>query len=75
MRLVDVFTSDLERKAVTTWRILVGGRLIDEKPRHLMIRDGVFQHRAHHRGQLTVYLRLNEAMVPAMYGPTADERF
>jgi len=29
---------------------------------------------AHHRGQLTVYLRLNEAMVPAIYGPSADEK-
>lgn len=32
-------------------------------------------HMAHHRGQLTVYLRLNEAKVPAIYGPSADERF
>jgi uncharacterized damage-inducible protein DinB len=40
----------------------------------MMIRDAVFSHMAHHRGQLTVYLRLNEAMVPAVYGPSADER-
>ena len=59
----------------TSWRILVAGNVIDEKPRHLMIRDGVLQHLAHHRGQLTVYLRLNEAPVPAIYGPSADERF
>jgi uncharacterized damage-inducible protein DinB len=38
-----------------------------------MIRDAVFSHLAHHRGQLTVYLRLNEASVPAIYGPSADE--
>jgi len=33
----------------------------------------VFSHLAHHRGQLTVYMRLNEASVPALYGPSADE--
>jgi uncharacterized damage-inducible protein DinB len=33
----------------------------------------VLNHLAHHRGQLTVYLRLNETPVPAVYGPTADE--
>ena len=38
-----------------------------------MIMDSVFSHLAHHRGQLTVYLRLNEASVPALYGPSADE--
>jgi len=62
-----------EEHLETPWRILVGGQVIDEQPRHRMIRDGVFQHLAHHRGQLTVYLRLNEAMVPSIYGPSADE--
>jgi uncharacterized damage-inducible protein DinB len=38
-----------------------------------MIRDAVFNHLAHHRGQLTVYLRLNDAPVPSIYGPSADE--
>jgi uncharacterized damage-inducible protein DinB len=40
-----------------------------------MIADSALSHMAHHRGQLTVYLRLNEARVPALYGPSADERF
>src|SRR5207247_5704338 len=55
------------------WRFLVGGRVVNELPRHIMLRDGVFNHLAHHRGQLTVYLRLNDAPVPAIYGPSADE--
>lgn len=55
------------------WRFLVGGHVVDENPRHIMIRDSVFSHLAHHRGQLTVYLRLNNASVPALYGPSADE--
>ena len=42
-------------------------------PRYEMIADGALSHLAHHRGQLTVYLRLNEMKVPAIYGPSADE--
>ena len=55
------------------WRFVVGGHVVNESPRHVMIADSVFSHLAHHRGQLTVYLRLNEASVPALYGPSADE--
>jgi hypothetical protein len=54
------------------WQLRVGGRVVDEKPRHVMIAD-TFSHLAHHRGQLTVYLRLNDQPVPSIYGPTADE--
>ena len=59
---------------LTTWKFVVAGHVASENPRHIMIRDAVFSHLAHHRGQLTVYLRLNEAKVPAIYGPSADER-
>ena len=55
------------------WRLLAGGKVVQETPRYIMLRDGVLNHWAHHRGQLTVYLRLNEAPVPMIYGPTADE--
>jgi uncharacterized damage-inducible protein DinB len=58
---------------MTTWKLLAGGRQVQEQPRHLAIREGVFNHLAHHRGQLTVYLRLTGAPVPSIYGPTADE--
>lgn len=56
------------------WKFMVSGHVADEQPRYQMIRDAVFSHLAHHRGQLTVYLRLNNAMVPSVYGPSADER-
>ena len=59
----------------TTWAFKMGGRAVSEGPRYIMISDAVFSHLAHHRGQLTVYLRLNEAKVPALYGPSADEQF
>jgi uncharacterized damage-inducible protein DinB len=58
---------------MTPWRFRAGEHVVDENPRHVMIAHAVFSHLAHHRGQLTVYLRLNEASVPALYGPSADE--
>ena len=56
------------------WKLVLAGKTLSEAPRSQQIAD-VFTHMAHHRGQLTVYLRLNEAKVPAIYGPSADERF
>ena len=56
------------------WRMLVNGHVVSDTPRYASIRDAVFTHLGHHRGQLTVYLRLNEATVPSIYGPSADER-
>ena len=57
----------------TKWRMLSGGKVVSEQTRYEAVRDGILNHVAHHRGQLTVYLRLNEASVPAIYGPSADE--
>jgi hypothetical protein len=54
------------------WQLRVNGKVVDEKPRHIMIAD-TLMHLAHHRGQLTVYLRLHDVPVPSIYGPTADE--
>ena len=57
----------------TPWRLLAGGQVAFEQPRQQVIRD-TFLHSAHHRGQMTVYLRLLGAKVPSVYGPTADDR-
>jgi uncharacterized damage-inducible protein DinB len=54
------------------WKLLVSGRVASEELRHIVLRD-TFMHLAHHRGQLTVYLRENGAPVPAIYGPSADD--
>jgi uncharacterized damage-inducible protein DinB len=62
-----------ERHLHDRWRLVSGIRVLAEGARYVMISDAVFSHLAHHRGQLTVYLRLNEAAVPALYGPSADE--
>jgi uncharacterized damage-inducible protein DinB len=56
----------------TTWRLLAGGQVVAETSRHEMMRDTI-NHWAHHRGQMTVYLRLMGAKVPAIYGPSADD--
>jgi uncharacterized damage-inducible protein DinB len=57
------------------WRFRMNGKVVSEGPRYAMIADGAITHLAHHRGQLTVYLRLMDKKVPAIYGPSADEHF
>jgi uncharacterized damage-inducible protein DinB len=57
----------------TTWRLLMSGKVVSEWPRHIVLRETI-NHLAHHRGQLTVYLRMNDQTVPAIYGPSADDQ-
>ena len=57
----------------TSWRLLAGGHVVMNQPRHIVLRD-TLNHIAHHRGQLTVYLRLCGRTVPAIYGPSADDQ-
>lgn len=57
------------------WRFIAGGHVVSEQPRYIAITDAVFSHLAHHRGQLTVYLRLHDKSVPSIYGPSGDEKF
>jgi uncharacterized damage-inducible protein DinB len=63
-----------EHLTTTSWRLLFQGQVVSEDTRYNALRDGVINHLAHHRGQLTVYLRLNDAPVPSLYGPSADEK-
>jgi len=53
--------STTDEDLLKPWKFVVGSYVASENPRHIMITDAVFSHLAHHRGQLTVYLRLNEA--------------
>ena len=57
----------------TNWKLLAGGQVVMDQPRHIVLRD-TLGHLAHHRGQLTVYLRLTDQAVPAIYGPSADDQ-
>jgi hypothetical protein len=69
----EALRNTTDEHLLSPWKFVVGGQVVSENPRHVMIKDAVFSHLAHHRGQLTVYLRLNDASVPAIYGPSADE--
>ena len=57
----------------TNWKLLAGGHVVMEEPRYVMIQDTI-SHWSHHRGQMTVYLRLMGQKVPAIFGPSADEQ-
>ncbi len=65
-------SSSTDEHLETPWKILAGGAKLVEKARYLCMLD-IFKHIAHHRGQLTVYLRMTGAKVPAIYGPSADD--
>ncbi len=62
-----------EDALIANWRMLVDGHEAFNMPRLAVIRSMGINHMVHHRGQLTVYLRLQGAPVPAVYGPSADE--
>ncbi len=55
------------------WSLLENGKKLFSMPRIAVYRSFLMNHVIHHRGQLTVYLRLNNIPVPALYGPSADE--
>jgi uncharacterized damage-inducible protein DinB len=56
------------------WSLIAGGQKVFTMPKIAVVRGMVLNHIIHHRGQLTVYLRLNDVPVPSLYGPSADER-
>jgi uncharacterized damage-inducible protein DinB len=58
---------------MTSWKLLARGQVVQDTPRWVMIQD-TLNHWAHHRGQMTVYLRLLGATVPSIYGPSADDK-
>ena len=55
------------------WKMRNGDEIYFDMPRIQVLRGFVFNHIVHHRGQLSVYLRLKDIPVPALYGPSADE--
>jgi uncharacterized damage-inducible protein DinB len=57
----------------TKWKLLARGNVVWEGPRLEIIQDTI-SHWSHHRGQMTVYLRLMGAKVPAIFGPSADDQ-
>ncbi|HEU4828756.1 MAG TPA: DinB family protein [Gemmatimonadales bacterium] len=55
------------------WNVMRGEKVALSMPRGTALRMVLLNHSYHHRGQLTVYLRLNGIPLPSVYGPTADE--
>jgi len=55
------------------WKLVMQGRVLFAGSRFLAYREMFLNHLVHHRAQLGVYLRLNDQLVPAIYGPSADE--
>ena len=70
---VELLKTVSDEQLFTKWSLKRGGQVLFELPRWAVIRSMVFNHIIHHRGQLSVYLRLQNVPLPPVYGPTADE--
>jgi len=62
-----------DQKAMGTWKLVQNGKELMVAPRVALLRSIMLNHWYHHRGQLSVYLRLLNVAVPSIYGPSADE--
>ena len=62
-----------DARAMGSWTLRHGAKVIMEMPRIAFVRTILLNHLIHHRGQLSVYLRLLDVPVPSIYGPSADE--
>lgn len=69
----EAIASTSDQEFMRSWALKKGGEEIFSAPKVGVLRRFVMNHMIHHRGQLTVYLRLNEVPVPQTVGPTADE--
>jgi uncharacterized damage-inducible protein DinB len=70
---IELLQNQADERLFTTWRLKRGGQVLFEMPRWAVLRSMVINHIIHHRGQLSVYLRLLNVPLPSVYGPTADE--
>jgi uncharacterized damage-inducible protein DinB len=74
IRSADEYLSGMDdRRASASWRLTMRGTELFSKPRVAVLRSIMLNHWYHHRGQLSVYLRLLDVPVPVIYGRSADE--
>ncbi len=82
--VLDTFSKSLESaketlkkmddaRLTSTWSLTKNGKVLMSVPRIGFIRSILMNHNYHHRGQLSVYLRMLDVPVPSIYGPSADE--
>lgn len=69
----EMLKSQDDQKLLATWRLRKGEQIYFEMPRVAILRTLVMSHIIHHRGQLSVYLRMRDVPLPSIYGPSADE--
>ena len=62
-----------DQEYMKSWSLLRAGQTLLTLPKVAVVRSFMLNHTIHHRGQLSVYLRLNNVPVPSIYGPSADE--
>jgi uncharacterized damage-inducible protein DinB len=72
-RRTRVALDKTDPELLAPWSLRRAGQEVFTLPRVAAFRTFVLYHVVHHRGQLSVYLRLNDVSIPAIYGPTADE--
>jgi len=72
-RMTEAMQGTSDDKLMQPWRLRVDGEVKVELPRIAVLRGMVLNHMIHHRGQLSVYLRLKDVPLPTTYGPSADE--
>jgi uncharacterized damage-inducible protein DinB len=71
----EALRSASPEKFEETWQLRRAGKAIETMSRSLAIRRFVIDHMIHHRGQLSIYLRMLGVSVPGLYGPSADEPY
>ena len=71
---IELLKTQADESWLKPWRYTNGEHVLFEMPRMAVIRFVVINHIIHHRGQLSVYLRLLDVPLPSVYGPTADEQ-
>ncbi len=72
-KLKEIIASTDDETFGQPWTLKSGGQDVFTMPKVAVLRSMIMNHMVHHRGQLTVYLRLNGVPLPMTYGPTADE--
>jgi uncharacterized damage-inducible protein DinB len=69
----DLLKNQTDEHLLKPWKLRTGEKVFFEMPRLAVIRSMALNHSIHHRGQLSVYLRLRNVPIPSIYGPSADE--